>query len=52
MTWLTPLGFLGLIGLIVLAAVLFAAFFPYASGIVVSQKWLDAMKWFSNWLWY
>ena len=38
--------------LLVAAAVLFVAFFPYASGVMVSQKWLDAMNWFRGWLWY
>ena len=41
-----------LIGLLIAAAVLFVAFFPYASGVMVSQKWLDAMNWFRGWLWY
>ena len=41
-----------LIALLVIAAALFIAFFPYASGITVSQSWMDAMKWFPNWLWY
>ena len=34
------------------AAVLFIAFFPYASGLRVSTQWLDAMKWFPQWLYY
>lgn len=38
--------------LIAAAAVLFIAFFPYASGITVPTAWLDAMKWFPNWLYY
>ena len=46
-TWI-----LWLIGLLIAAAVLFVAFFPYASGVMVSQKWLDAMNWFRGWLWY
>lgn len=41
-----------LIFLLVCAAVLFIGFFPYASGVTVSQKWMDAMKWFDGWLWY
>lgn len=41
-----------LIGLLIAAAVLFVAFFPYASGILVPQEWLDAMNWFKGWLWY
>jgi dolichyl-phosphate-mannose--protein O-mannosyl transferase len=47
-----------LVTLLCAAAVLFIAFFPYASGVAVPQKWLDAMSWFSNpqtgwkWLWY
>ena len=38
--------------LVGLAAVLFIVFFPYASGIETSQRWMDAVKWFPNWLWY
>ena len=38
--------------LLAAAAALFAAFFPYASGVMVPQAWLDAMKWFPRWLWY
>lgn len=38
--------------LLAAAAALFIAFFPYASGVMVSQGWLDAMKWFPRWLWY
>ena len=34
------------------SAVLFVAFFPYASGCLTPQKWLDAMRWFDRWLWY
>ncbi len=33
-------------GFVALAAVLFVGFYPYASGIIVSTKWLDFMKWF------
>lgn len=40
------------ISLVVLAALLFAAFFPYLSGIRVSTAWLDWLKWFPNWLYY
>ena len=39
-------------GILLLAGILFVAFFPYASGITVSTRWLDAMKWFPNWLFY
>ncbi len=39
-------------GFVALSAVLFAAFFPYVSGVRVSTGWLDAMKWFPNWLYY
>ena len=52
----TALGLL--IALLCAAAALFIAFFPYASGVAVPQKWLDTMAWFSNpetgykWLWY
>ena len=41
-----------LYGLILAAAALFIAFFPYASGVTVSTKWLEAMRWFPRWLWY
>ena len=33
---------------VLLAAVFFVLFFPYASGWLTSTKWLDAMKWFSR----
>lgn len=32
--------------LVAVAAVLFIGFYPYASGVVTSTGWLDAMKWF------
>ena len=35
-----------------IALILFIAFFPYASGVLTRQGWLDAMKWFDRWLWY
>ena len=38
--------------LLAVAAVLFVGFFPYASGITASEGWLDAMRWFNNWLYY
>ena len=39
--------------LILLAALaLFIAFFPYASGVMTSMRWLRAMQWFSGWLYY
>jgi len=38
--------------LLVAAAALFAAFFPYASGIWASNQWLHAMQWFDRWLYY
>ncbi|MBE5783499.1 MAG: phospholipid carrier-dependent glycosyltransferase [Clostridiales bacterium] len=41
-----------LYALLGLSALLFIAFFPYASGVSVSQSWMDAMKWFPRWLWY
>ena len=31
---------------LVLAAVFFVMFYPYASGMLTSTRWLDAMKWF------
>ncbi len=34
------------------ALILFIAFFPYLSGVRVPTAWLDAMKWFPNWLYY
>lgn len=46
------LAFCLMIGLLLAAFVLFIFFFPYASGITVSQEWMDAAKWFKNWLWY
>ena len=39
-------------GLVILSFLLFAAFFPYISGVRVSTSWLDAMKWLPNWLYY
>ena len=36
----------------VAAVVLFAAFYPYASGMEVSRDWLAKMNWFKNWMWY
>ena len=33
-------------GLVVLAAVFFVLFYPYASGVLTPKPWLDAMKWF------
>lgn len=38
--------------ILILALILFIAFFPYASGVSVPQRWLDWMKWFPNWLYY
>ena len=40
------------IALMVVAAGLFAAFFPYISGVRVSIAWLEAMRWLPNWLYY
>lgn len=40
------------ITLVVLSLVLFVAFFPYLSGVRVSTAWLDAVKWFPNWIYY
>ena len=45
-------GLIALVVLLTAALALFIAFFPYASGVAVPQRWLDAMKWFPNWLWY
>jgi dolichyl-phosphate-mannose--protein O-mannosyl transferase len=41
-----------LIALLAIALGLFIFFFPYASGIEASEKWMDDAKWFKNWLWY
>ena len=50
---LRPMAFpMILIAYITVCLVLFIAFFPYASGIEVSKKWLEGMRWFDNWLWY
>ncbi len=38
--------------LMVAAVVLFAAFYPLASGCEVSREWGDAMNWFRGWMWY
>ena len=46
----TAMGLLALV--LVAAAVLFVAFFPYASGTLTRQSWMDAMRWFDRWLWY
>ncbi len=35
-------------GLVALAAIAFVAFYPYASGAMVSTQWLKAMQWFSH----
>ena len=35
-----------------IALALFIAFFPYASGVTASTKWLSAMQWFKGWLYY
>ncbi|MBQ9299767.1 MAG: phospholipid carrier-dependent glycosyltransferase, partial [Clostridia bacterium] len=34
------------------ALALFAAFFPYISGITASTEWLRAMQWFRGWIYY
>jgi dolichyl-phosphate-mannose-protein mannosyltransferase len=39
-------------GYLVLVLLMFIAFFPYMSGVRVPMAWLDAMKWFPNWLFY
>ncbi len=38
--------------LVSLAGAAFIGFFPYASGVTVPTWWLDAMKWFPDWLYY
>ena len=45
-------GIILLAVILIAAAVLFVAFFPYASGCLASQDWLEAMRWFDRWLWY
>lgn len=40
------------VGLVVLSALFFIAFFPYISGLRVSTDWLDAMRWFPGWIHY
>jgi dolichyl-phosphate-mannose-protein mannosyltransferase len=42
----------GLYSYLLIALGLFIAFFPYASGATVSVKWLEAMRWFKNWIYY
>lgn len=37
-----------LIVFILISFAMFIGFYPYASGIMVSNKWLDAMKWFKG----
>jgi len=34
------------------ALLLFIAFYPYASGMMTSVRWLRAMQWFNGWLYY
>ena len=41
-----------LIALLAISLGLFIFFFPYASGMEASEKWMDDAKWFKNWLWY
>ena len=38
--------------LAIAAVVLFAAFYPLASGAEVPRAWCDAVSWFDNWMWY
>lgn len=38
--------------LAVAAVVLFAAFYPLASGMEVPRAWCDAVNWFDGWMWY
>ena len=37
-----------LIIFILIALAMFIGFYPYATGIPVSNEWLDAMKWFKG----
>ncbi len=41
-----------LISLLLCELALFIGFFPYASGTLTRQSWLDSMRWFDRWLWY
>lgn len=41
-----------LIVYLVLVLAGFIAYFPYASGITVSERWLDAVQIMRNWLWH
>ena len=43
---------IALSALLALALILFIAFFPYISGVTASRSWLEAMRWFPNWLFY
>ncbi|NLC31792.1 MAG: phospholipid carrier-dependent glycosyltransferase [Clostridiales bacterium] len=45
-------GLLTTIAYLLIALVLFVAFFPYYSGLRVSTDWLNAMRWFPNWIYY
>ena len=40
------------LSLITFAALCFIGFYPYYSGMTTPRWWLDAMKWFHNWLYY
>ena len=43
---------IALSALLALALILFIAFFPYISGVTASRSWLEAMRWFPNWLFF
>lgn len=43
----------GLVALLCMASLaLFIAFYPYASGCMTNVRWLNAMQWFSGWIYY
>ncbi len=39
-------------GFIALAAAVFIAYFPYASGVMAPISWMEAVRIFQNWIWY
>ncbi len=45
-------GLIVTVAYLIIVLALFAAFFPYYSGIRVSAAWLNAMRWFPNWIYY
>ena len=45
-------GVIGLGAQVALAVLMFAAFFPYISGVTAPVEWMEAMQWYPNWLWF